>query len=77
MRSGITFSLPHRLEMEVAEKLINIIPCAQKVRFAKNGIDVTSADVRLARAYANREHIAVCGASLPKTVSHQSAVFNG
>jgi glutamate-1-semialdehyde aminotransferase len=61
MKSGVTFSLPHTLEMEVAEKLIDIIPCAEKVRFAKNGTDATSASIRIARAYTGKEHIAVCG----------------
>jgi glutamate-1-semialdehyde aminotransferase len=61
MQNGVTFSLPHILEMEVAEKLIDIIPCAEKVRFAKNGTDATSASIRIARAYTGREHIAVCG----------------
>ncbi|MBT7630107.1 MAG: aminotransferase class III-fold pyridoxal phosphate-dependent enzyme, partial [Desulfobacula sp.] len=32
MKNGIIFSLPHELEVEVAEKLIEIIPCAKKVR---------------------------------------------
>jgi len=61
MQNGVTFSLPHRLEMEVAEQLIDIIPCAEKVRFAKNGTDATSAAIRIARAYTGRDHIAVCG----------------
>jgi len=61
MKNGVTFSLPHRLEMEVAEKLIDIIPCAEKVRFAKNGTDATSASIRIARAYTGKKHIAVCG----------------
>jgi len=61
MKNGVTFSLPHKLEMEVAEKLIEIIPCAEKVRFAKNGTDATSAAIRIARAYTGKEHIAVCG----------------
>jgi glutamate-1-semialdehyde aminotransferase len=61
MKNGIIFSLPHTLEMEVAEKLINIVPCAEKVRFAKNGTDATSASIRLARAYTGKDHIAVCG----------------
>ncbi|TVU76180.1 aminotransferase class III-fold pyridoxal phosphate-dependent enzyme [Pseudoalteromonas distincta] len=58
---GISFSLPHKLEAEVAELLVKLIPCAEMVRFAKNGSDVTSAAIRLARAYTNKEHIAVCG----------------
>ena len=61
MKNGATFSLPHKLEMEVAEKLIEIIPCAEKVRFAKNGTDASSASIRIARAYTGKEHIAVCG----------------
>ena len=61
MKNGVTFSLPHTLEMEVAEKLIKIIPCAEKVRFAKNGTDATSAAIRISRAYTSKEHIAVCG----------------
>jgi len=61
MQNGVTFSLPHILEMEVAEKLIEIIPCAEKVRFAKNGTDATSASIRIARAYTGKEHVAVCG----------------
>ena len=61
IKSGVTFSLPHTLEMEVAEQLVELIPCAEMVRFGKNGSDATSAAVRLARAYTGREHIAVCG----------------
>jgi glutamate-1-semialdehyde 2,1-aminomutase len=61
MKNGVIFSLPHTLEMKVAEKLIEIIPCAEKVRFAKNGTDATSASIRIARAYTGKEHIAVCG----------------
>jgi glutamate-1-semialdehyde 2,1-aminomutase len=61
MKSGVIFSLPHTLELHVSEKLIKHIPCAEKVRFAKNGTDATSASIRIARAYTNKEHIAVCG----------------
>lgn len=61
MESGVTFSLPHRLEMEVAEMLVEMIPCAEKVRFAKNGTDATSGAIRVARAYTGRDHVAVCG----------------
>jgi glutamate-1-semialdehyde aminotransferase len=61
MESGIIFSLPHRLEMELAELLIEHIPCAEMVRFSKNGTDATSGAIRLARAYTGRERVAVCG----------------
>jgi hypothetical protein len=49
LAEGITFSMMHPLEVEVARRLIERIPCAEMVRFAKNGSDVTSAAVRLAR----------------------------
>ncbi len=61
MESGVTFSLPHRLEMEVAEILVEMIPCAEKVRFAKNGTDATSGAIRVARAHTGRDRVAVCG----------------
>jgi len=59
--NGVSFSLPHPLEMEVAEMLVEMIPCAEMVRFGKNGTDATSAAIRLARAYTGREHVVVCG----------------
>ncbi|MFA6389986.1 MAG: aspartate aminotransferase family protein [Patescibacteria group bacterium] len=55
LENGITYSLPHKLEVELAEKLIEIIPCADMVRFVKNGVDATSAAVRIARAYTGKE----------------------
>ncbi|MEO5373703.1 MAG: aminotransferase class III-fold pyridoxal phosphate-dependent enzyme [Alphaproteobacteria bacterium] len=61
LRNGIVFSLATPLEVEVAERLIDIIPCAEGVRFGKNGADATSAAVRVARAVTEREHVAYCG----------------
>lgn len=61
LKSGVTFSLPHQLEMQVAEQLVELIPCAEMVRFGKNGSDATSAAVRLVRGFTGRDHIAVCG----------------
>lgn len=61
LNQGVNFSLPHELEYEVASLLIEHIPSAEMVRFGKNGSDVTSAAIRLARAYTDREFIAICG----------------
>jgi len=58
---GHTFSLSHPLEVELAERLVQIIPCAEMVRFGKNGSDATSGAVRLARAVTGRDRIACCG----------------
>lgn len=54
-------SLQSELEVELAEKLCEIIPCAEMVRFVKNGSDATSAAVRLARAYTGREVVLMSG----------------
>ena len=61
MQSGISFSLTTELEVELAEKLIRIIPCAEMVKFVKNGSDATTAAVRLARAYTQRDIVLCCG----------------
>lgn len=61
LRKGTTFTLMHPLEVELAELLVGIIPCAEMVRFGKNGVDATSAAVRVSRAYTGREDIACCG----------------
>ncbi len=61
LKRGITFSLPAPLEYELAELLIKHVPCAEMVRFGKNGSDVTTGAIRLARAVTHREHVAVCG----------------
>lgn len=58
---GVIFSLPHRLEVEVAERLVKMVPCVEMVRFGKNGSDATAGAIRLARAYTRRDHVAVCG----------------
>ncbi len=54
-------SLQSELEVELAEKLNEIIPCAEMVRFVKNGGDATTAAVRLARAYTGRDMILMSG----------------
>ena len=61
LESGVIFSLAHPLETEVAEMLCEMVPCADMVRFGKNGSDATSGAIRLARAYTERDHVAVCG----------------
>jgi glutamate-1-semialdehyde 2,1-aminomutase len=61
LKKGTIFSLPGRLEFVVAEKIIDLVPSAEMVRFAKNGTDATTAAIRLARAYTGRKHVAMCG----------------
>ena len=61
LEQGITFSLPHALEVEVAELIHDMVPGADSIRFAKNGCDVTTAAVRVARAYTGRSRVLCCG----------------
>lgn len=61
LENGVIFSLPHPLEMEVAERIVEMVPCAEKVRFGKNGSDATSGAIRIARAFTGRDRVAVCG----------------
>ncbi len=61
LEDGITFSLMHPLEVEVAEEIQKVIPNAEAIRFSKTGADVTSAAIRLARAYTGRDKILCCG----------------
>jgi len=61
LKDGVIFSLPHPLEAQVAEKIVEMVPCAEMVRFGKNGSDATAGAIRIARAHTRRDHVAVCG----------------
>lgn len=58
---GNSFSLPYPIEVQLAERLTRLIPCAEMVRFGKNGSDATTGAVRAARAFTGRDRIACCG----------------
>ncbi len=59
-RKGTLFGLPHESETLLAEKLVEHFPM-DKVRFVKTGSEATSAAVKIARAYTNKETILCCG----------------
>jgi len=61
MLLGTNFTRPSPIEIECAEMLVRLIPSAEMVKFAKNGSDVTTAAVKLARAFTGRDMVAVCG----------------
>lgn len=61
LHRGVTLSLSGQLEATVAEKIVNLVPCAESVRFGKNGSDATAAAIRLARAFTHRDHIIALG----------------
>ncbi len=57
---GSNFARPSALEVEAAECLAAQVPSAAMVKFAKNGSDVTTAAVKLARAFTGRDLVAIC-----------------
>jgi glutamate-1-semialdehyde 2,1-aminomutase len=61
LQNGTIYSLSHELEFKVAEKITEMVPCAEMVRFGKNGSDATAGAIRVARAYTKKDHVLVCG----------------
>ena len=61
LRDGITFTLMHPLEVEVAERIVAMCPGVEAVRFAKSGSDAVSAAVRACRAITGRDAVLVAG----------------
>jgi glutamate-1-semialdehyde aminotransferase/spore coat polysaccharide biosynthesis protein SpsF (cytidylyltransferase family) len=61
VKRGPSFTLPHALELELAELLVETIPCAEMVRYGKNGSDATAGAIRAARAFTGRDKVACCG----------------
>lgn len=61
LADGITFSMMHPLEVEVAEMIRAVVPGAEMVRYSKTGADATTAAVRLARAFTGRNKVLCCG----------------
>jgi glutamate-1-semialdehyde 2,1-aminomutase len=58
---GAVSGLSHVLEVEVAERFCNVVPCAERVQFLKTGAEAVSAAVRLARAYTGRSVVVGSG----------------
>lgn len=61
LKKGILFSLPHPIEVELSELLVNIIPNAEMVKFEKSGSNAVTGAVRCARYITKRDKIAYCG----------------
>lgn len=58
---GVNFQRPSELELTMADEFLKLVPCHQMVKFAKNGSTVTTAAVKLARAFTGRKLIAFPG----------------
>lgn len=58
--NGNTMSKASQIEVDAAELLCNMIPWVDMVKFAKNGSTVTTAAIKLARAYTGKKYIVRC-----------------
>lgn len=59
--AGNVSGLVSTSEVEIAERLCEAIPCAERVRFMKSGAEAVTAAVRIARAATGRRRIICCG----------------
>lgn len=58
LEKGVNFQRPSYIEMEMAERFLELVPCHQMIKFAKNGSTATTAAVKLARAFTGRDLVA-------------------
>jgi len=58
---GFVYSYAHPIEVAVAKDLVELLPCAEEVRFLKTGGEAMAAVHRLARAYTKRDVVLTCG----------------
>lgn len=61
IHDGTMYSINHELELELAELLVERIPCAEMVRYAKGGGDACAIAVRIARGTTGRDTILFSG----------------
>ena len=54
---GFTFGAPSFKEVQIAEKIISMVPSIEKVRLVNSGTEATMAAIRLARAFTKRDKI--------------------
>jgi glutamate-1-semialdehyde 2,1-aminomutase len=59
MDDGVNLTRATWTELQAAETLINLIPSVDMVKFAKNGSNVTTAAVKIARAFTGRRFVCV------------------
>ena len=60
MKLGSNFTRPAPIEIQCAEQLVDLIDCADQVKFAKDGSTVVTAALKLARAATGRDMVAIC-----------------
>jgi glutamate-1-semialdehyde 2,1-aminomutase len=57
MRKGSTFFTQNPYAIELAERIVEAVPCADQVRYTSTGTEATSYALRVARAFTRRDKI--------------------
>jgi len=57
MKRGNVYGLQHDGETQLAKRLTEVLPCADKVTFSGSGTEAVMLALRLARAYTNRQKV--------------------
>jgi glutamate-1-semialdehyde 2,1-aminomutase len=58
---GQIYATSSPLEIELADLVIGMVPCAEMVRFARTGGEACAVAVRIARSYSHRDKVLFCG----------------
>lgn len=59
MENGVNLTRATMIELNAAETLIDLVPSVEMVKFGKNGSNVTTAAIKIARAYTGRRYVCV------------------
>ena len=57
MSRGTHFGSSHDIEIAWGQQVIDMVPCAERVRFTSSGTEATMMAIRLARAYTGRDRV--------------------
>ena len=57
LKNGTAFGQPTRFEVELAEKIVNMVPSVKRVKFTLSGSEAVMNAIRIARAYTGRDRI--------------------
>ncbi len=61
MARGVLGSINNALEIQMARAIVEMVPCAEMVKFCKSGGEADAIAVRIARGYTGREKVLFCG----------------
>lgn len=57
MKMGLTFGAPTEIEVQLAQKVCQLMPSIEAVRFVSSGTEAAMSAIRLARGFTNRNKI--------------------